>query len=590
MELEGIFFDRHPNPMMIFDRENFQILRVNKSAVQKYGYSQEEFLGLTIKDIRPQEDIKELHEALQADPSGVANQGNYRHKTQSGEILHVNITAQNYEYEGRNCRLVHIHDVTKTVNLKNKYKDTLEELYHHIGENPLAMIKVDENLKITEWSKRAVQKFGYKRQKAIGKTTFNLGLFPKEEHASIEKNIKKLAEGNVGRLRFSSIAIKKNGEPIYVKIYATALRTDEGNLKSIVAFIENITTQRRTEMLFKTMEEMAQIGGWEYDPQTDDLFWTDAIYEIYGLPKGEKVSVDKALNFFVDQDKSALKEELNKALTEHKTYDSEYQLETPDGEPKWVRTMGKPVKRKGKLFKIVGTLQNITNQKLREIEINKNAKEKEVLLAEIHHRVKNNLAVISGLLELKAMSIENEKMSEILRQSQLRIQSMAMIHETLYEAEDFSNLDFSIFVENLVTSIKEAHHFMNKDISIICESVDELELNVNQAIPCGLLINELVTNSFKHAFSDQDEGTIKVKITYDSSVEGVALKVADNGRGFPKAFIKENLDTLGATLIRQLTMQLNGKLNLRNQDGAVAELEFTLEDKPGSSSQQFNFN
>ncbi len=590
MDLESLFFEQHPNPMIIFNFENLQILRVNKSAVRKYGYSRDEFIRLTIEDIRPPEDISELHNVLEDNPSGVSEQGTHRHQTKSGEIIHVKITAQNYNYADQKCRIVHVHDITKTIVLKNKYRDTLAELYHHIEENPLAMIKFDQDLRITEWSKRSVQKFGYSTEDALGCTALELGLFPKGEHTSIENNINKLANGTFGSIRFSAIAIKKNSDSIYVNIHATALRNVDEDLKSIVAFIEDVTSQRRTELLFNTMEKMAKIGGWEYNLQTDELFWTDQIYDIYEIPKSEKVNTDQALSFYIPEDRKQLQSELENVIKNRASYDSEYRIETASGKKKWVRTIGRPINRNGKLIKVAGTLQDITKQKLRQIEINKNAKEKEVLLAEIHHRVKNNLAIISGLLELKAMNLEDGKTKDILRQSQLRIKSMAMIHEALYEANDFSNLEFAQFVDNLIDAIDNAHGYLGKNITIDYHCDKLLELNVNQAIPCGLLINELVTNALKHAFIERDEGVINVSITFNKSNNQVKVQVVDNGNGLPQEFIDGETNSLGATLIEQLTAQLSGDMRIENKNGAFIEIQFERSGKGGSSSQNFKFS
>jgi two-component sensor histidine kinase len=166
---------------------------------------------------------------------------------------------------------------------------------------------------------------------------------------------------------------------------------------------------------------------------------------------------------------------------------------------------------------------------------------------------------------------------------------MAMIHETLYEAEDFSNLKFSKFVNGLVSTIRNTQGYQQKNIKISVTCAESLKLNVNQAIPCGLIINELVTNALKHAFVEQDTG--KIDITIETSYEDkVRLTVADNGKGLPEEFISGQMTSLGATLIQQLSTQLDGKLNIQNKDGAFISLGFAKNSHPGSSSQHFSFN
>jgi len=590
MELEDLFFEQHPNAMLIFEPKTLHILRVNQSAVEKYGYSRKEFLQLTVEDIRIGEDRPTLIDNLESDRSHLFKGKVYQHQNKKGDILHVSITAQNITYEGQEVRVVHIQDLTKMVNLKNEYKKTLEQLHHHIDENPLAMIKVDDHFNIIEWSKRTEEKFGYPKEEVMGKTPFELGLIPSREQKFIKERIRKITTGEADKDQFNTIFVSKNKEQLDVRVHASALRDSEDHLTSVVAFIENITSQRRREFLLNKTQEMARVGGWEYDPDTENLFWTDEVYHIHGLSVGSDIDLDRALTFYTPEGKAKIEEGLNKALSEKKSYDLEVEIVTEKGKRKWVRAMGHPVIHNEDINKITGTFQDITERKQREIEINENAREKEVLLAEIHHRVKNNLAIISGLLELKALNIDDEELTQILRQSQLRIQSMGMIHEALYEADDFSNLDFSDFVKNLISTIENVHKDLGKDIAIEVSCSDSLELNVNQAIPCGLIINELITNSFKHAFIETSGGKVEVNIIHDEAKDEVILQVIDNGGGLPEEFMDGQTNSLGATLIDQLTTQLDGDLKMQNDDGAFIELRFDRDKKSGSSSQHFDFS
>lgn len=576
--------------MLIFNVDTLEIIDVNHSFLRKYGYTEKEALNLSITDIRPKEDLPELREKLKMLEDGTKMLGMVRHLTKDGKVLHVRIATQNYPIDGKNTRVVHIHDLTKTVNLKNEYKKTLEELHHHIDENPLAMVKLDQNFRIIGWSKRAEEKFGYTYEEVKDKTSFELNLFPSKEKKFVKERFQKITSGKVEKDRFSTIAINRSGDPMNINIHASVLRTEENDLKSVVAFIENITPQKRLELLFKNTQEIANIGGWEYTPETRNLFWTDEVYRIHEIPIGSEIDVERALTFYTPHGEEKIRQGLKKAISERKTYDVKVKIITGKGNEKWVRAMGRPLLRNNDVYKITGIFEDITEQKKKENKIYENAQEKEVLLAEIHHRVKNNLAIISGLLELKALKVESKEMKEILRQSQLRIQSMAMIHESLYKAEDFSNLEFSDFTENLIKAIEDAHGHSDKDIQIIFNCSDSLELNVNQAIPSGLIINELVTNAFKHAFTDRNKGVIYVTIDYDPGEKEIFLKVSDDGKGLPQKFISGQSDSLGATLIQQLTSQLDGELTVQNKDGAVIELRFKESDKSGSSSQNFDFN
>jgi PAS domain S-box-containing protein len=591
MDLNNLFFEEHPNEMLIYDRDTLKIIKVNKRFTETYGYTRSEAKELTIENIRPSEDIPKLHQKLGdlgKEEDKAFDVGTVRHQTKNGDILHVQIASQYYPIDGRNTRVVHIYNLTDTVELKNRYKKTLEELVHHIDENPLAMVKFDNDFTILRWSKRSEEKFGYTEKEVLGKTPFEIQLFLEHEHELIREQIKKLTDGRVPKTRFNTIMKRKDGGLLNIRVHSSALRTQDDELKTVVSFLENVTPQKRIEQLFKTTEEMAEIGGWEYNIESDELYWTDEVYRIHELPLDTEISVEYALDFFLPDHKKRLTK-LFEAVTEKgEAFDSEFQIKTANGNIKWVRAMGRAIQRNKGIFKVYGVFQDISEEKSKRTELSKKADEKTVLLAEVHHRVKNNLAIISGLLELKAMEMDSPELTEVLRQSQLRIQSMSMIHEALYEAEDFSNLEFSAFVEKLINVIEDAHGFVDKEIDIAFHCANALQLNVNQAIPCGLIINELITNALKHAFVEQEEGEIEVTIETNSKGE-VTLTVADNGKGLPEEFINGQIASLGATLIRQLTTQLDGELNIQNKGGAFIGIRFAKNSQSGSSSQHFSF-
>lgn len=213
--------------------------------------------------------------------------------------------------------------------------------------------------------------------------------------------------------------------------------------------------------------------------------------------------------------------------------------------------------------------------------IKENLREKETLLAEIHHRVKNNLAVISGLLQLESQNAEDERTENILKNSQLRIHSMATVHEMLYEAKNFNKLSFSDFVSQMVDSIKDIYARNSSNIEINLNT-DDVNLNVNQAVPCGLIINELVTNAFKHAYPNGGSG--KIEISFHEKQKQLLLEIKDDGVGLPEDFSLEKSESLGFTLVRILSKQLQANVSIEAQDGTTISVVFEKEDKKGSSS------
>lgn len=213
--------------------------------------------------------------------------------------------------------------------------------------------------------------------------------------------------------------------------------------------------------------------------------------------------------------------------------------------------------------------------------IKENLREKETLLAEIHHRVKNNLAVISGLLQLESGNVENEHTEQILKNSQLRIQSMATVHEMLYEAQNFNNLSFNDFIKKMVDSIHDVYKSAYSDLSVEINAED-IDLNVNQAVPFGLIVNELVTNAFKHAYPDKGSGVVVISFHEDEG--NIVLKVEDEGRGLGDDFSLEESESLGFSLIRILSKQIEADVTVESEHGTQITVVFEKKDKKGSSS------
>jgi two-component sensor histidine kinase len=210
--------------------------------------------------------------------------------------------------------------------------------------------------------------------------------------------------------------------------------------------------------------------------------------------------------------------------------------------------------------------------------------EKEVLLTEIHHRVKNNLAVISGLLELESMG--NTEPKKALKDSRDRINSMAIIHKILYQSASFSNINVSSYLNELTDHICTTYARPNQQIKLQTQ-FEDVQLNMNQAVPVGLIVNEILANAFEHGFEQTDSGIIKISL--HQSGESICLIIEDNGKGAAKEIRKITSISSGSTgsaIVGALTQQLSAELNIENTDGIKISLKFRKSDAAGSSNAQ----
>ncbi|MCB9364337.1 MAG: PAS domain S-box protein [Flavobacteriales bacterium] len=220
---------------------------------------------------------------------------------------------------------------------------------------------------------------------------------------------------------------------------------------------------------------------------------------------------------------------------------------------------------------VSGIAHDITEKKIAEEQLKDSLKEKEVLLKEVHHRVKNNLQVISSILNLQSSYIDDKKTLSILKESQDRIKSMSIIHESLYQTNDFSKINFSEYIVSLSKNLVHSYSYLDKFIDLT-HNIDDVSLNLDTSIPCGLIVNELVSNALKYAFEGRKEGKIKINLSIDK--KGVVLVVSDDGVGFPKNINFRETNSLGLQLVTTLVEQIDGTIEMINKKGTTYTIKF----------------
>ncbi len=251
----------------------------------------------------------------------------------------------------------------------------------------------------------------------------------------------------------------------------------------------------------------------------------------------------------------------------------ELPLITEDGREVWHQIFLNPVYLDDDLDEISCLAYDISDRKEIDKKIRSSLREKEVLLQEVHHRVKNNLQVISSILNLQSSFVEDEKTLEILAESQNRIKTMSYIHETLYQTSDFSSIGFSEYIETLARNLHQSYTPKGTKVELVLETA-EIVLDLDQAIPCGLIMNELVSNALKYAFNGRAEGILSIRISQDE--RKISLEVKDNGIGFPKGFVPEESDSLGLYLVYALVEQLDAEIELNHSNGTCFLITFEL--------------
>ncbi|HTL88822.1 MAG TPA: PAS domain S-box protein [Leptolyngbya sp.] len=253
----------------------------------------------------------------------------------------------------------------------------------------------------------------------------------------------------------------------------------------------------------------------------------------------------------------------------------EYRFLHYDGSYRWLRDSMKLLNDYS--IEVIGSVVDISARKWAEDQIRASLQEKEVMLKEIHHRVKNNLQVVSSLLKLQAGYIEDKRIVEVFKESQNRVSAMALIHEKLYQSADLAKTDFSEYIHSLAMALFRSYSANSRSIKLDLD-IPEVRLSIDTAIPCGLIINELISNSLKYAFPSGEVGNIYIQLqAQDDANESTRyqLIVRDNGRGFPPNLNFRTTKSLGLQLVCTLTRQLRGEIDLSSESGVQFTISFT---------------
>lgn len=274
----------------------------------------------------------------------------------------------------------------------------------------------------------------------------------------------------------------------------------------------------------------------------------------------------------VPDDLTSSASELSYKVRAGETVKTETVRKSRDGSSFQVSVTAYPITVGKKQMGIYGIYNDITKRKRNEDQVKKSLVEKEILLKEIHHRVKNNLQIIGSLLNFQTKFIKDKDSLEKFKISQNRIKSIALIHEKLYQTKNVSRIEFESYVKSLAAHIFSVFGADTGNISYKINA-NNVFLSVDNAIPCGLIINELITNALKHAFPDNRQGLITIDLEYKNT--NYFLTVSDNGVGISKDVDIDNSNTLGMQLIKTLLIQLNAEMVLNNENGTSFSIVFS---------------
>lgn len=553
---------------------------VNPRFCDIFGYRQEEIehhMG-PIQLTHPDDQQKVQEDLRQRLKSGNASRKyDFRGITKEGDVIHVNTHGTAIIYMGKPAVVGTLVDVTNNKETLEKYwasVESFQNLFNSITDAIYIQRKDGTFLEINEG---ALEMYGYKREEIRNQRPSFLAAPGKVDLEETRLYLEKALQGEPQT--FEWWGQRKNGE-VFPKEVLSSKGTFFGE-EVVITIARDISERyeaeeqlRKSEEMFRQLFKNAPIPIAFMDKHQEIKQINQAFTNIFGYTKEDVkgINIDRLL---VSKEREEMAHKISKSVAKGNTVHHFSKRRCKDGGEADVLIYGLPVMVNDKPVAIFGIYVDITDRRQAEEQVRKSLKEKEVLLAEIHHRVKNNLAVITGLLELQSYNTDSKEAQKVLQASQMRINSIALIHEKLYQNEDLSEISFDIYLEQLIEVIVTSLRSEQTQISIDVQA-DPVQLTVNQAIPCGLILNELITNAYKHAFPYRERGTINISLQKEDA--DIHLCVQDDGVGIDEDIDFNKPQSLGLTLINTLSKQLNGTSSFEAIDpGTEFCLQFELD-------------
>ena len=373
--------------------------------------------------------------------------------------------------------------------------------------------------------------------------------------------------------------IRANGEVFWVNTWFRGEKDDNGVTIKLYGVNQDITERKIIEKSLIESEDKYRTL-FESDPNYTILIDTNHIIvdvnssttNITGLSKEELIGKHlNDLDIILDEDKMLHIDKIVDLLDGNKVKPFEARLMDKNGNLRWVNVRLTSIEKENVISNILIIASDITELKQYEKEIQDSLHEKEILLQEIHHRVKNNMQIISSLLSIQTRYVDDKESINVLKESQNRVKSLAMIHEKLYKSKSFNKIYLLDYIESLVWDLFYSYAIKKGKIKPILD-IDDIQLNIETSVPCGLIITELVSNSLKYAFPDQNEGELKVSLKVKD--DHFELIISDNGVGIPENIDFFNTDSLGLQLVNSLTDQIDGEIEFVRNNGTKFTIIF----------------
>lgn len=426
--------------------------------------------------------------------------------------------------------------------------------------------------RVVQWSNRAHdQIFGYKEGEAQGVRTQEWYVDRDDYERVGREGYAQLAAGDSYETEVRMR--RKNGEVFWARLTGRAIDPSDV-AKGTIWVVSDVSERRQSDAALRKLSravEQSPVVVVITDLEGTIEYVNPKFCEVTGYARNEAVGQNPRILKSGEMSSDAYRE-LWQTITSGREWRGEFHNRRKDGSLYWEYASISPIRdADGSITHYLAVKEDVTDRKNAEAQLKQSLQEKEILLKEIHHRVKNNMQVISSLLDLQAQKIQDDNMITMFQESQQRVKSMALVHEKLYQTKDLACIDFGDYIATLANELSLMWHMDTRNVTIKTAAISA-PLDVDAAVPCALILNELVTNCCKYAFPGDRKGTIEVDF-YRQDADFV-LTVRDDGVGLPDGFDPMSSETLGLQLVSVLAKQLRGKVRVISEKGTEVSVSF----------------
>jgi PAS domain S-box-containing protein len=559
-----------------------ELYRIFGRSPQKSVAAYDEFLSYVHPDDRDRVDSA-IRKALNEKPSGI----DYRIFLANGEER--NVHAESEVIFDENNVPVRAKGIVQDITERKKSEEKLLNLANIVESSNDAIGTMSLDGVITSWNRGAEQFYGYSAEEILGTT----GSILAPPHLSEEtKKLTERAKKGERIDNYETSRLRKDGTIINVSLTFSPVFDASKKLTAVSIIARDITKRKRAEEKLRESEEKyrnivetANEGIIIIDDEARITYANKKMTDMFGYTLEEGTG-RPVWDFADEEGKNILKQNLEKRRQGiNESY--ELKLICKDGSPLWALINAKSLfDTDGKFMGMMGMLTDITERKKAEEALEKMDKAR---IKEIHHRIKNNLQIISSLLDLQAEKFEDENVIEAFREGQNRVISMSLIHEELYKGEGTDTLDFSAYLKKLAENLFRTYNLSGKNISLSMDLEEDTFFDMDTSVPLGIIVNELVSNSLKHAFTGGEEGNIRIKLyrkerDFDTHKSLFSLTISDDGKGLTEDLELESAESLGLQLVNILVDQLDAELELKRVQGTEFTIKFKVVEKDNQAS------